>query len=265
MFYCYFWCIFHCISIASDMKITLGGLFLKRNLVLNYLYLPKVMRQVQLVSDKFDGIALCSGAEWMCLLLCWKLWCAMSAVRACASCMGSPGGSGSCFTCVLVMFYRAPTGNQLTTKTGDFLLLRLKWKRKGRTHNASEQENLTQLHLWVRCWLFSLNGKFLFEQTAGRRTEHVKARLEGYMTAYMMKAGPTEALCLWKVLPLFIRFLKALRSGSSCIDYWNIYQLWQIYKTALLRGPKTAISLCQHQGIASLLDLEETPHSAYIF
>lgn len=67
-------------------------------------YLPAVMRQVQLVSGKFDEIILFSGAEWMCLLLRWKLWCAMSAVRACASCTGSPGGSGLCFTCVPVMF-----------------------------------------------------------------------------------------------------------------------------------------------------------------
>lgn len=91
---------------ASDMKIEnliAWWVILKRNLVLNYLYLPKAMRQVQLLSGKFDGIALCSGAEWMCLLLRWKLWCAMSAVRACASCMGSPGGSRSCFTCVPVM------------------------------------------------------------------------------------------------------------------------------------------------------------------
>lgn len=54
------------ISVANDMKIKtllLGGLFLKRNLVLDYLYLLVVMHQVQLVSGKLDGIVLLSRAE----------------------------------------------------------------------------------------------------------------------------------------------------------------------------------------------------------
>lgn len=113
--------------------------------------------------------------KWLCTLL----W-------------GIPGDRRRLITLLLLLLLllqRPLTGSRSST-AGDFLLLRVKWERRGcaKLSFDPERESVTQWHLWVRWWHGSLNGKFSFEQKKGGScTKRAEVRLEElfFSTSYV--------------------------------------------------------------------------------
>lgn len=144
MFYCYFWCVFHCISIASDTKI---------KTFLFWWVISQEEPAAELPSESDASGATSFRQVWWNRLV-FRGWmnvpsasletmmCRVS--RACLCILhGEPRRERVALHLHAGDALEGGDRKPVDHKTGDFLPLRLKWKRKGCTHNTSEKENLT--------------------------------------------------------------------------------------------------------------------------